>query len=280
MLTRDANKAQAAPSYSVPPVVRAVKVLRHIAAGKSLANHSQAAREIGINRTTLLRLLHTLEAEGLIERVPNSEEYALGPGMIEFAAQKLHSLDLAKVARPILSQLAEKVGLSAHLGILEKREVVYIVRAAPDAHLVSNIRIGTRLPAHASSLGRTILAHMPRADVEVLYRGVELFSVTDKTPTTLRQLHAQLDQIRAAGLADSRSAFEAGIDAISAPVFDHSGSVAGAINASGPENAFDTGAGRRSEIARAVLEAAAEISRRLGWAATRPLGARILETSE
>lgn len=269
MLTKDFNKLPPSPSYSVPPVVRAVKVLRHISAGRSVANQSQAAREIGINRTTLLRLLHTLEAEGLIERVPNSDEYALGPGMIELAAQKLHSLDLAKTARPVLTQLAEKLGLSAHLGILEKREVVYIVRAAPDAHLVSNIRIGTHLPAHASSLGRTILAYMPRVDVEELFRGFELFQVTDKTPTTLKQLHAQLDEIRRAGYADSRSAYEAGIDAVSAAVFDHSGAVVGAINASGPENAFGSSKARRAEIARAVLEAADEISHRLGWSGTK-----------
>lgn len=269
MLTKADNKSRARPSYSVPPVVRAVKVLRHISAGRSVANQSQAAREIGINRTTLLRLLHTLEAEGLIERVPNSEEFVLGPGMIELAAHKLHSLDLAKTARPVLTRLAEKLGLSAHLGILEKREVVYIVRATPDVHLVSNIRIGTRLPAHASSLGRTILAQMPRADVDGLFAGFELFRVTEKTPTSLKALHTQLDEIRAAGVSDNRSAFEAGIDAISAPVFDHSGSVVGAINASGPESAFGMAKGRRAEIGRAVREAAAEISHRLGWPAAR-----------
>ncbi len=261
------------PAYSVPPVVRAIKVLRHIAAGRSVANHSKAAREIGINRTTLLRLLHTLEAEGLIERVPGSGEFGLGTAMIELAAQKLLSLDVAQVARPALERLSAQLGLSCHLGILERREVVYVLRSAPDAHLVSNVRVGTRLHAHASSMGRVILAHMPREDVDALYNGIELAPVALTTPTTINALLASLEAIRAVGIVDSRSGYEQGIDSIAAAVHDHAGVVIAAINASGPEAAFSGRRGRRAEIALAVRETAAEISRRLGHVGDR-VGAR------
>ena len=254
-----------APAYSVPPVVRAIKVLRHIAAGRSVANQSQAAREIGINRTTLLRLLHTLEAEGLIEHAPGSDDYVLGTGMIELAAQKLFSLDVAQVANPVLAHLATRLGLSCHLGILDRREVLYVLRATPDVHLVSNVRIGTRLPAHASTMGRAILAHMPRTEVDALFGDAPLFAATARTPTTLDALYAQLGEVRDTGIADGRSAFEAGIDAVAAPVFDHAGSVLGAINASGPESAFVGSASRRAEIATAVRDAAREISKRMGY---------------
>lgn len=257
-------QAQTISAYTVPPVVRAIKVLRHIAAGRSVSNQSRAAREIGINRTTLLRLLHTLEAEGLIEPVTATGDYVLGPGMIELAASKLQSLDVTQVAGPVLNQLATRLGLSCHLGILDRREVVYVIRCAPNVHLVSNVRVGTRLLAHASSMGRAILAHMPRAEVDAIFRGATLAAVTSATPTTLAALHADLARIRQSGIVDSRSSYEHGIDSIAAAIFDHAGAVVAAINASGPEIAFSGARGRRAEIARAVREAAAEISRRLG----------------
>ncbi len=257
-------RATAGSAYSVPPVVRAIKVLRHIASGGSVANQSRAAREIGINRTTLLRILHTLEAERLIERVAEGDDYVLGTGIIELAGRTIDTLDVTQVAQPVLKRIAAELGLSCHLGILEGREVVYVVRATPDVHLVSNMRIGTRLLAHASSMGRAILAFMPRERVNSLYAGTALATITDKTPSSLGSLHRQLDRVRLDGFVDARSAYEAGIDSIAAPVLDHAGEPVGAINASGPENAFGDDE-RRGNIARMVRLAAAEISQRLGY---------------
>jgi DNA-binding IclR family transcriptional regulator len=264
MLTKVEAKTRPVPTYSVPPVVRAIKVLRYIAAGNSVANQSRAARELGINRTTLLRLLHTLAAEGMIEPVAGSDEYVLGTGTIELAGRKLSSLDVGQVAGPILSSLSFRLGLSCHLGLLDQRDVLYVLRITPDVHLVSNVRIGTRLPAHASSMGRAILAHLPPGEVDRLFSDRDLFAVTDATPTTLRSLHADLAKIRASGIVDSRSGIEPGIDSIAAPVFDRTGGVVAAINVSGPSTAFSGVRGRRNEIEAAVREAATQISRRLG----------------
>ncbi len=258
------------PDYSVPPVVRAIKVLRYIAAGNSVANQSQAARAIGINRTTLLRLLCTLELEGFIEKIANGDDYTLGTGVIELAAHKIFSLDVAQAARPVLERLTAALGLSSHLGILDDREVLYLLRCTPNRHLVSNVHVGTRLPAHASTMGRAILAHLPFADVEALFETATLFAVTVKTPTSIAALGKQLEQARAAGYADARSSFEVGIDAIAAPIFDHSGRVIAAINVSGPERAFAAVPGHRAEIAEAVMEAAREIGRRLGHVERTP----------
>lgn len=267
-MRRVRNTAEPGPQqttvYSVPPVVRAVKLLRHIAAGNSVANQTRAARALGLSRTTLLRLLHTLEREGFIERNAGGDDYVLGTGLIELAAGKILSLDIAQVSDHILTRLARTLGLSCHLGMLDGTEVVYVLRATPNQHLVSNVHVGTRLPAHASSMGRVILAHMPADEVDELFDGVELFPVTDKTPTTMQALRRDLSSIRAAGIADSRSTYEIGIDFIAAPVFDAMGKVAGAINASGPERAFAISPGRRREIAEAVRLAAADIGRRLG----------------
>lgn len=251
-------------SYSVPPVVRAIKVLRYIAAGNPVANQARAARAIGINRTTLLRLLHTLEAEGLIESQPDSGNFVLGTGVLELAGRKISSLDVAHVASPVLARLAARLGLSCHLGVLDGSDVLYVVRQAPNVPLVSNVQVGTRLPAHAATMGRAILAHLPADEVAERFGGRKLPASTPKTATTLGELTRQLEHDRTAGYCDSRSHFEPGIDAIAAPIFDHTGKAIAAINVSGPERAFETHPHRRHEIADALMEAAREICRHMG----------------
>ncbi len=282
MQKKSASNAKERVNYSVPPVVRAIKVLRHIAAGNPVANQAQAARAIGINRTTLLRLLHTLEAEGLIESLPDSGNFVLGAGVMELAGRKISSLDVAQIASPVLARLAARLGLSCHLAVLDGREVLYVVRQAPNVPLVSNVQVGTRLPAHAATMGRAILAHMPWDEVKERFRGRQLQAVTPKTATTLAELARQLDHDRAAGISDSSSYYETGIDAIAAPIFDHTGKVIAAINVSGPERAFLTHKGRRKEIAGALMEAAREICQRMGYAGASDAPARSagLEKSE
>jgi DNA-binding IclR family transcriptional regulator len=258
------RKGEVDARYVVPPVQRALRLLRHIADGNAVESPSRAAKELSINRTTLVRLLATLSAERMIERRHDGEGYRLGIGMATLTARALFSADIVQVADPILAKLANQLGLSSHLGILEGRDVIYVVRRVPNLHLVSNVRIGSRLPAHASNIGRVILAHMPSDSVADLYARTTLEPVTDKTVTTLGDLLRQIERDRDLGLAWSDSNFELGISSVAAPVFDHTGTVAGGINVSGATGALD-GAARRKEISAALLEAAHEISRRIGY---------------
>ncbi len=252
-------------AYGVPAVDRAIRLLRHVGEGKSVTNQSEAARALGINRTTLMRLIASLEAGRLLERAADGE-YILGTGFIELAAHRIFSTDLAGAAGPVLNRLAADLGLSCHLGILDGRNVLYVLRQTPNVALVSNIRIGSKLPAHATTMGRIILSGRPVGEIEALYDGVTLSAATGKTATTLPALLSQISTDRARGYAESESAFEAGIDSIAAPVFDGSGLVVAAINVTGPDTAFRAGGPeRRIAIRAAVIAAAHDISRRLGF---------------
>ena len=263
-------------AYSVPPVERAIRVLRYIADGHDCANTSKAAKEIGVNRTTLIRLVHTLEAEGMIERSERTQGYVLGTGLINLAASALYSRDVVQVAHPELRRLVRDLGLSAHLGILDGRDIIYILRETPNLHLVSNVRTGSRLPAHATTIGRIILAHREFAEVEALYGSTELPRVTEKTATSLAGLHQQLAADRRVGIAWSVSNFEAGIGSAAVAVFDAQGKAVGAINVTGPDQEFVEANGRRDEIARALIAAANRISHQLGHI---PSSARIRHSS-
>jgi DNA-binding IclR family transcriptional regulator len=250
--------------YASPPVQRVARLLRRIAEGDAVANMSRTARELGINRTTLLRLLHALESERFIEPRSEGEGWRIGVGLITLTAQAFFSEDLVQTAVPVLTRLAGTLTLSAHLGVLDGQEIVYLVRRVPNHALASNIRIGSRLPAHATNMGRIILANLPRERVDRLYAGVDLRPVTPQTAITPLQLHTQLDTDRARGLAWSDGNYEAGISSVAAAIFDVSNTPVAACNVTGQTAQFE-GAERRAQIGAALSEAAREISMRLGW---------------
>jgi DNA-binding IclR family transcriptional regulator len=166
----------------------------------------------------------------------------------------------------VLTRLAETLGLSAHLGVLDGREVVYMLRRTPNHSFASNIRVGSRLPAHAANMGRIILAHLPEDAVRRLYADAPMPPATAHTPTTPDALLARLQADREAGLAWSEGHFEPGIASVAAVLRDGAGHPVGAINVSGQVASF---AEHRDRIGAAVAAAAGEISARLGWPGAR-----------
>ncbi len=251
-------------AYLSPPVQRATRLLRRIAEGDAVTNMSRTARDLDISRTTLLRLLRTLEAERFIEpRGGEGSGWRIGSALIGLAARALE--DVAEAALPILAELAETLGLSAHLGVLDGREVVYMLRRAPNLSFASNIRVGSRLPAHAANMGRIILAHLPEAEVRSRFADAPMPASTPHTPTTPEALLARLAADRQAGLAWSEGFFEVGIGSVAAVVRDATGRPVAAINVSGQVSRFE-GAEARARIGAAVAAAAAAISARLGFA--------------
>lgn len=265
MLEKTKKKRRAAASsYIAPPVQRAVRLIRHVAEGNPVLNMSETAKALKINRTTLLRLLHTLEAEGFVERRPGGAGYQVGLSFLELGARAIFSQDLVQVAVPVLTRVAEELGLSAHLGVLDGTDVLYLVRRTPNTPLASNIRVGSRLPAHATTMGRMILACMPEIEIERLYAGKELKRFSVHTSTTLEAVKATAAKDLDAGIAWSDAYFEPGISSAAVAVFDFAGTPLGAINVSGPIGAF-TGDERRALIGATLRAAGVEISRRLGW---------------
>lgn len=250
--------------YIAPPVQRAVKLLRHIAEGDPVVNLSETAKKLSINRTTLLRLLHTLEVEGVVESRHGEAGYQIGISFVALAARVVFSQDLLRIAVPVVAKLAETVGMSAHLGVLDGTDVLYLLRRTPSVPLASTIRIGSRLPAHATTMGRIILAHMDPADVDELFGKKPLARFTEHTPTTLAELHALLKRERSDGISWSDGYFESGIGSVAVAILDFAGDPVGALNISGPLNAFRDKA-RRRQMESELRSAGVEISRRLGW---------------
>lgn len=254
--------------YSVPPVERAIRLLRYIGDGHSCRNLSTASRDLGINRTTLIRLIHTLLEERMIEETAEAAGYRLGVGLVTLGAQAIGGRDLVRTCQPVLQRLCEESSMSAHIGIIDGTDIVYLARVAPNSHLVSNVQAGARLRAHTSSIGRAILAEMNPQDIASLLDGAKLEALTAKSPTTVKAVIAQASDDKSKGYAWSVGNFEAGIGSCGAAIFDHTGTVVGALNVSGPDSRFSDP--KQSETIRnAVCRAAVDASALLGAPRTR-----------
>ncbi len=262
-------KAESKNTYSVPPVERALKLLRYIGDGKRARNLSTVSRDLDINRTTLIRLIHTLLDQRMIEEIGEDGGYRLGAGLVSLGAQAIQGRDIVQVCQPVLQHLCQTTGMSAHLGVLDGRDIIYLGRETPNSHLVSNLRTGSRLPAHASSIGRAILAEMSDDRLRQLFAGEVLERTTDKTPATIAAIIEQARADKAEGFAWSQGNFESGIGSCAAAVFDHTGQPVGGINVSGPEGRFSSdNPEAAAKLRDAVVRAAEEASGGLGYLQT------------
>lgn len=220
---------------------------------------SEIARRIGVSRSSAFRLVHTLQRLGYLEREDETKNYRLGPRVMSLGYAFLASKDIAELARPDLQRLRAQTRCSTHLGILDGSDVIYIARFAAHKPVSAMIAVGARVPAHATTMGRIMLAYKPPAYVREHFGGRPLATFSDQTPATLETLVAALDADRRRGYVVSHSSFEAGIASIAAPLFDAKGEVIGAVNVSTPENVIDA-ATFDGEVCHAVRAAARRIS--------------------
>lgn len=249
--------------YLVPALARGLALLECFGAGREELSLVELARGIGMTRSAAYRLVYTLAELGFLVRHPERKSYRLGPRVLSLGFAYLASQELAEIARPHLEALRDRTDCSAHLAVLDGTEIVYIARYADKKALTSRISIGTRFPAHATSMGRAILAQLPSEDVRRRFNGRVLARFSAATPTTLKALLAMLEADRARGYIVSRSNFEAGIASVAAPVFDVEGAVVAAINISTPESTV-SGDALETTIKDRVVHAAKTISEWLG----------------
>lgn len=257
------RRASRQDRYLVPGLQRGLAILRLFNRNRIDISAPQIAKELAIPRSTVFRLLTTLEYLGFLDRSKNGDDYRLGAAVLTLGFEYLASLEVNELARPILERLRDNTGFTAHLVVQDGREVVFVLKVMAKSTLVSSVTVGTRLPAHATVLGRVLLADLTDDEIRTLYPEGRLERFSAQTPKDVGELIALVQRDRARGYAISESFFERGISAIAAPVRDSSNKVVAAINITIPEGAVD-GKQLRGALAKRVVAAAQELSRQLG----------------
>ncbi len=242
-------------------VDRAVAILDLLAQDGWRAG-AEVARELGVHRSTALRLLGTLERHALVERDPRTAKYRLGRRLPQLARVVSGELDLRHIARPVCEALAASSGETVTLDVLDGDEIVPIEQSTGSTAFVSVNWLGRRTPVHCTASGKVILAFA--ADpIRQRLLARPLVPLTPRSITDVAELERQLAAARESGFARTFEELEVGLDAIAAPVFSTDGEVVAAIDVSGPAHRLQAGGG--PDLVGLTREAASDLSRRLGY---------------
>ena len=245
--------------YIVPALAQGLAVLALFSRERPMLTAPEIAQTLGLSRTTVFRLLHTLQSMGYVVRADEERRFKLGPALLGRGFNYLASLDIVEVSQPVLEQLRDATGMSAHMAVRDGRDVVYVARYAARTTVASSVHIGTRFPVHATVMGRMTICDFSDAELANLYPEEILPRFSEQTPPTRSALRAVLDQDRARGYAVSQSFFERGVSSVAAPVRDGSGRIVAAINVTSVDSANEP-AVLNGRIRDLVLAASAEIT--------------------
>jgi DNA-binding IclR family transcriptional regulator len=249
--------------YLVPALIRGLKILSTLSNENTKLTLSEVAASLGTTRSSAYRLLYTLEHLSFVEYDARSKSYTLGPQVLALGYGFLASRDIIDVAMPHLIRLRDRTGWSAHLGELHGREVVYIARVATRRTIASTIHVGTRLPAHATTMGRILLSGLSDQEIRELYHQdlTKPFSLSPFSSIAELLVQAAID--RAESVVVQNSGYEPGVASVAAPIRDVSERVVGAINISAVA-LLTNEAELNGPLKAEVIAAAAAISRDLG----------------
>lgn len=256
MEPRDRSKAQTLKSLDL-----ALRVLGSFGNERRERGVTELARDFGVSKATVYRVLVTLERHGYIVQNPVTGRYRLGPRLGQIVQTAGPRLDLPAEARPFMERLRERTEEVVHLDVLEGDEVVVIAKLDGLQAVQVMSRVGDRGPAHCISTGKAILAYSDiRAFDSVVAGGLARY--TERTHTTAASLSRELTRVREAGFAVNWGEWRADARGIGAPIVDSSLRVVAALGICGPSTRLTQEF--VSTNAPAVVDAANRLSIHLG----------------
>jgi DNA-binding IclR family transcriptional regulator len=246
---------------TIQSVDRSARILKALASGPRRLGVSELAERLDMTRPTVHGLLQTLQAHGFVEQDRDSEKYQLGAGLLQLGTSYLDLNELRGRSIVHAERLATRTQSAVRVGVLHGASVVVIHHVfRPDAAF-QVLEVGAELPAHASALGKAILAFADPAVLDdLLAEPPPRLTARTLAPRALRE---ELDAVRERGIARERDEAVLGESSVAAPIFDHGDHAVGAIGVVGDtERVLPRGPAKG--ITGAVLEAARGVSRELG----------------
>jgi IclR family transcriptional regulator, pca regulon regulatory protein len=242
-------------------------VLTAFSARTPAMSMTQVAERARLPRAVARRYLFTLERLGYV--VHHEGQFRLTPRVLAFGFTYLGSLGISEVASPFMERIVATLRESCSVGVLDGSDIVYVARVTADRIMTTNLVVGSRLPAHATSMGKVLLAFLPAPRLADYLAEVTLRPLTERTIGDKRTLLRVLDEVRRCGWATNDEESEKGVRTVSVPLRDRTGAVVAAINVSGHASRVSMRALKRDHLP-VLLDAAADISRALGASGVIP----------
>jgi len=228
--TNDDAPDEGADRYNVPALERGLRLLCEFDRGTRTLSAPELARRFGLPRSTVFRLLCTLENMGFVERTEGGRDYRLGVAVLRLGFEYLASLELTELGTPVLNRLTEDLRLASNIVVRDGRSIVYVAKVSPASQpFRSAITVGTRLPAPATVLGRVLLGDLSLPQLRALYPESTLEAFSDRTPRTTPELFDMVQADRERGHVWGEGFFETNISTVAAPIRDRAGHIVAAL---------------------------------------------------
>jgi IclR family acetate operon transcriptional repressor len=246
---------------SVQSIERAIAILKAFSSEKGELGVTELSRQLNLHKSTVSRLLASLQREGLVEEDLVTRKYRLGMALVTLGGLVLQRLDVPQTARPLMARLSATTQETVILAIKDDVEAVNVAQV-PSPQMVKHIEwVGRRTPLHCTAVGKVLLAFSPVAEQQAFMdRGLSRY--TSNTIIETNTLCEELVRVRDQGYATGSEEFEIGLNEVAAPIRDHTGEVAASISVSGP--AFRLSPDRFSSVAEYVQQSAHTLSGQLG----------------
>ena len=255
----------------IPAASRTLATLQALAKAGSPLTAAAIASRIGAPRSSTYQLLQVLEASGFVIHFEEDSRWGLGIAAFELGTAYLRHDPLERLARPILKRLVGSIdskaslqfGLTAQVGILDGQDLLYLLRDSP-SHVVPVVTdVGVRLPAHLTASGRSMLALLPKAQFKATYGSAAWLQLrTANGPRDLKQLRTLLAREQELGFATEDEHVSEGFSSIAAAAVNHLGLPTASFAVT--FRTADASPEARAELAKLVVPASAELSKRLG----------------
>lgn len=218
---------------------------------------SDVGRRTNLSRATARRLLLTLLTLGYV--ATDGRVFKLRPRVLNLGYAYLSSLAVAELALPTMEDLSRRLKESSSAAVLDGTEIVYVARVAVNRIMSISLAVGSRLPAHATSMGRVLLSGLRPAELDEYFKRATLKRFTDRTVVDEQQLRGILDEVRERGWVLLDQELEDGVRSVAAPLCDATGRPVAAMNVSAHAGRVDRQR-MLDEFVPALLEGAATVS--------------------
>jgi len=251
------------PDYSIRVLMRAAEILNCFTAMEPKKSLVSLASETGLHKSTVYRILETLEELNWVRREEESGLYRLGVGIFELGSRAVSGLDFYNVSRPFMDDLVNLTGQSVHLVVHDNGEALYLNKIEkPGAFITQPSSVGFRLPLHCTAVGKVLLAFMSKEEVEAIIQKKGLPRFTEKTIVNKDDLLRALSEVRSKGYAIDDEEIKVGLRCVAAPIKGHIGNVLAAISVSGLSSYFNDE--KLPELCQVITGTARKISSELG----------------
>lgn len=231
------SRASASPRKRGPKgstIDKTFTLLDAIVESEAPVSVSEMGARFSLPKATVHRICVFLERRGFVQRELDGKRFTIGPHLIDLAHRTARASFKLASRHAILQALAERIGETCNIGILDRDRIVYIDRVEANWPLTIQFRTGSAVPLHCTAIGKLFLAHMPAEQVEKMLGAASLQRFTETTLTTIAAVQRELERIRSQGFSIDNEEYLGGVICVAVPILDPQGRICAALAMQAP----------------------------------------------